>query len=165
MYEVINKKLGIKACGLADLTAQQMSHFLGQWEEGATIGTLTLFFENNTGNVVLNRDNADYEFYLELAEGYLGATEDERRELREKCPESVKETINVLEGCLRVRETSKEIFIAERTPMPCDLSIKVLKEMYNRSNHPLIGMFNAFNYGVAQGKRLERAKKRQSVIA
>ena len=46
MYEVINEELGIKACGLADLTAEQVSHFLGLWEEGATIGTLTAFVDN-----------------------------------------------------------------------------------------------------------------------
>ena len=165
MYEVINKELGIKACGLADLTAQQMSNFLGQWEDGATIGTLTLFFEDETGAVVLNKDNKNYEFYVELAEGYLGASEENRRELREKCPESIRETMNVLERCLRVRVVSKEIFRAEQTSVPCDLSIKVLQEMYNRSNHPLAGMLNAFKYGVTQGKRLERAKKRQSVNA
>lgn len=36
MYEVINEELGIKACGLADLTAEQVNHFfgaLGRWCE------------------------------------------------------------------------------------------------------------------------------------
>ena len=33
MYEVINEKLGIKACGLADLTAEQVNLFLGRWSE------------------------------------------------------------------------------------------------------------------------------------
>ena len=35
MYEMINEELGIKACGLADLTADQVNHFLGLWEDGS----------------------------------------------------------------------------------------------------------------------------------
>ena len=41
MYEVVNDELRIKACGLADLTAEQVSDFLKLWEDGAKIGTLT----------------------------------------------------------------------------------------------------------------------------
>ena len=165
MYEVINEKLGIKGCGLGDLTAEQANHFLGQWEEGATIGTLTLFYNDKTGDIVLNKDNAQYEFYLELAEGYLGASEENREEFREKCPESVRETLTVLENCLRARIVNKEFFKVEHSPIPCDLPRTVLHEFLNRSKqYPLFAVLNAFKYGVMQGKKIERAKrKRQSL--
>ena len=161
MYEVINKELGIKSCGLADLTAQQMQHFLGQWEDEATIGTLTLFFDEETGDVVLNKDNKQYEFYLELAEVYLGASEDNRKEFREKVPESVQETVIVLENCLKSRRIEKEIFRAERSYND-DLPLDILKNINDR-NVPLMAVVTAFYYGVMQGKRIERARHKKNM--
>ena len=65
MYETLNAELGIDACNLSDLTAEQVSCFLCQWEEGASIGTLTVF--NNEKNIlILNKDNELYDTYREL---------------------------------------------------------------------------------------------------
>ena len=158
MYEVINEELGIKACNLADLTAEQMSNFLGQWEEGARIGTLTLFYESETGAVVLNKDNEMYSEYLSLAEDYLGAEPDVRREVRDKCPESVKETLNVLENCLKSRRIEKELFRARKNHITSKPSRMVLDSIISRYNG-VAAVFMAFRYGVMQGKRMERAKK------
>lgn len=172
MYEVINEELGIKACNLGDLTAKQVNRFLGQWEEGATIATLTLFFDQETGSIVLNKDNEQYEFYVMLAENYLVASEEKRVELKEKVPESIKETIKVIENCLEVRKINKELFILdeqgiieEKYEMPIGLAAAIEKK-FSFSN-PRFWMYKAFRYGVIQGKRMEREKKRkrQSVNA
>lgn len=73
MYETLNAELGIDACNLSDLTAEQVSCFLGQWEEGASIGTLTVF--NDEKNIlILNKDNELYDTYRELAETYMGGS-------------------------------------------------------------------------------------------
>ena len=37
MYEVVNQKLGIKACRIGDLGKELVFSFLNQWEEGAKI--------------------------------------------------------------------------------------------------------------------------------
>jgi len=158
MYEVINESLGIKACNLADLTAEQMSNFLNQWEEGARIGTLTLFYERETGAVVLNKDNEMYKDYLSLAEEYLGAESDVRREVKDKCPESIKETLNVLESCLKSRRIEKELFRARKNHIASKPSRMVLDSIISRYNG-VSAVFMAFRYGVMQGKRIERAKK------
>ena len=55
MYEVINEELGIMACDLEDLTAEQVMRFLGGWKDGARIGTLTMFLDDND-NLVLNKN-------------------------------------------------------------------------------------------------------------
>ena len=44
-YEMINEELRIASCSLADLTLEQVKHFLGQWEPGSNIGNLILFYE------------------------------------------------------------------------------------------------------------------------
>lgn len=158
MYEVISEELGIKACNLADLTAEQMGNFLGQWEDGAKIGTLTLFYERETGAVVLNKDNEMYEDYLSLAEEYLDATADIRKEVRDKCPEGIKETLTVLENCLKSRRIEKELFRARKNQVTSKPSHMVLNSINNRYEG-VAAVFMAFRYGVMQGKRMERAKK------
>ena len=166
MYEVINEKLGIKACGLADLTAEQVNCFLGLWEDGARIGTLTVFFENETGNLVLNKDNEMYDTYRELAEVYMGASLERRKEIWEDCPvPQMKETLSVMEKCLKSRKTEKELFRARNNVITSEPSRMILNEIFKRYDLST-AVCVAFRYGIMQGKRMERAKKkRQSVIA
>lgn len=165
MYEVINEELGIKACGLADLTAEQVSHFLGLWEDGARIGTLTVFFESETGDLVLNKDNEMYDTYRDLAENYMSASSEVRRELQENCPTSMKETLRVMESCLKSRRIEKELFRARNNEITSEPSRLILNEIFKRYDLPT-AVCVAFRYGMMQGKRMERAKrKRQSAIA
>ena len=166
MYEVINAELGIKACGLADLTAEQVNHFLGLWEDGAKIGTLTVFFESETGDLVLNKDNEMYDTYRELAHTYMGASPECRKEIWKNCPvPQVSETLKVMENCLKFRKTEKELFRARSNYITNKPSRMILSEIQKR--YDLAGAVSvAFRYGIMQGKRMERAKKkRQSVIA
>lgn len=166
MYEVINEELGIKACGLADLTAEQVNHFLGFWEEGARIGTLTVFFENETGDLVLNQDNEMYDTYRELAEAYMGASPEHRKEIWANCQaQQMRETFMVMENCLKFRKTEKELFRARNNYIASESSRMILCEIQKR--YDFVGAVSvAFRYGIMQGKRMERAKKkRQSVIA
>lgn len=165
MYEVINEELGIKACGLADLTAEQVAHFLGLWEDGARIGTLTVFFESETGDLVLNKDNEMYDTYRDLAENYMSASSEVRRKLQENCPVSMKETLRVMESCLKSRRIEKEIFRARNNEIASEPSRLILNEIFKRYDLPT-AVCVAFGYGMMQGKRIERAKrKRQSAIA
>ena len=158
-YETINEELGIKACKLEDLTTEILSCFLGQLEEGATIGTLTLFYDGKTGDIVLNKNNKLYESYLNLAESYLSASADVRREIRENSPISTKETLDVLEKCLKSRRIEKEIFRAYKNIIYSDTSRMVLNGIIDRYNS-VTAVFLAFRYGVMQGKRMERARRK-----
>ena len=160
MYEVINEKLGIKACGLADLTAEQVNHFLGLWEDDARIGTLTLFFDNETGDLILNKDNEMYDTYRELAEEYMGATAEVRKEMYENCQvDRLQETFNVMENCLKFRTIEKELFRARKNYIGSNTEDTVLNEIEKR--YDLAAAVSvAFRYGVMYGKRIERVKKR-----
>lgn len=109
-FEVINKELKIAACGLADLTMEQVQSFLKQWEEGAGIETLTLFYGMESGYVVLNRDNKDFKLYLDIAEGYLGASVEDRETLEKEAPEGMHQTILVLKNSLVWRKVDRDIY-------------------------------------------------------
>lgn len=157
MYEVINKELGIKACSIGDLTAEQVKHFLNLWEKGAKIGELSLFIEDWTGDVVLNKDSKMYETNLEMAELYLSSSEDKRKELLEKCPKSMKETVSVLRNSI----FSREIAMVSKNCIEDKKQRETINMIEKQYSGYAAGM--VFLYGLICGKRIERQKrKRQS---
>ena len=163
MYEVIDKELGIVACGLEDLTAEYVAAFLGSWERGAKIGALTLFSDEQ-GNLVLNRDHKNYQFNLELAQSYMAATEEQRKAFKEECTERLSEELNVMDKLIEKREADIEMHRAFKANDPEDKEWHITSHIFQK--HPdIYGATLIFQYGVMQGKRVERAKKkRQSVI-
>ena len=100
-YEMVNEELNIKSCSLADLTMEQVHHFLKIWDDGSAIGTLALFFDKD-GTLVLNRDNEHYSDYQEIAEGLLKLDLEQADQVVESAPESIKETVEVIRRCMRL---------------------------------------------------------------
>ena len=159
-YEVINKKLKIAACGIADLTMEQVHSFLRQWEDGASIGTLTLFYDKESGYVVLNQDNKDYKMYLDIAEAYLGASVERREEVEQKVPEGMRQTILVLKNSLTWRKTDRDIYQANKNCINNSDRITI-DEIINRSGDRAGAACIAFRYGMMCGKRVERARRKK----
>lgn len=164
MYEVISEELDIKACGLADLTTEQVNHFLGYWKEGTKIGSLTVFFERDTGTLVLNKDHVMYDMWRELAEGYMGASSEARKEMLGQCPETrIKEALQVMENCLEYRKIKKELFRATKNRIDNMEDHAVFKDIWNKYN--LVDAVTiAYRYGVMNGKRIERVKKKRQYV-
>lgn len=160
-YQIVNEELQIASCSIADLTMEQVQHFLKQWHPGDSIGTLTLFFENETGLLVLNRDNKSYEIYKDIAEAFLKANKDEQKEIIEKAPKGIEETFLVLNNCIKRRTIGEEISRAGKGVISCN-DAEVLREIYSMYSNEdkIIALAKAFNYGMMQGKRAERAKKK-----
>ena len=159
-FEVINEKFKIAACGLADLTMEQVKSFLEQWEEGASIGTLTLFFDRKIGYVMPNKDNENYETYRALAEKFMAADKQGREEIFQKAPDEMWETLRVLKNA-RVRMViDREIFRALNNRVN-DKDRRIVSEIIDESISPIDAAFTAFRYGVMCGKRAERAKKKK----
>ena len=160
-FEVINKELKIAACGLADLTMEQVQSFLKQWEEGAGIETLTLFYDMESGYVVLNRDNKDFKLYLDIAEGYLGASVEDRETLEKEAPEGMHQTILVLKNSLVWRKVDRDIYQAKKNYINYPDRITG-REIISRSDNNEWAAYIAFRYGVICGKRAERAKRKRT---
>lgn len=161
-FDVINEKLKVAACGLADLTMEQVQGFLKQWEEGSSIGTLTLFYDGESGYVVLNRDNKDYKMYLDIAEGYLGASVEGRETLEKKTPEGLHQTILVLKNSLIWRKADRDIYQAKKNYID-DSERITIREIIKRSDDKAGAACIAFRYGVMCGKRAERARRKKTV--
>lgn len=158
-YKMENEELHIASCSIADLTLEQAQEFLWLWEEKATLGTLTLFFDKKTGLVVLNRDNEHYQAYLDITEGYLSANKEQRKELRKEAPKSMSETLVVLEKCIQDRVANKWIFRAEKNSMK-PFERKMVERVLERHD-PIVAAYVSFKIGVMRGKRIERAKKKR----
>lgn len=160
-FEVINEELKIAACGLADLTMEQVHSFLRQWEDGASIGTLTLFYDKESGYVILNWDNKDYKMYLDIAEAYLGASVERREAIEKEVPEGMFQTILVLRNSLTWRKTDRDIYQAKKNYI--DNSDRItIDEIINRSGDRAGAACIAFRYGMMCGKRVERARRKKT---
>ena len=172
MYEIVNEELGIKACGIADLTEEQKEAFLRQWEEGAKLSTLTLFCERKTGDLVLNSDNESYKDYLAIAEEYMSASAKVRTKSRKSCPKSLEETLDVMDRCLKIRESIaiRKRMLKSVEKVDCGnygLKVSEVAELARMcDNNFLNGSYILFKLGFLKGQRAERQKiKRQSANA
>lgn len=162
-YEVVNKELMIEACKIEDLTAGQVIGFLKLWDDDSSINTLTLFAKKD-GTVVLNRDNAHYELYRDLTEGYLKADESIRKAF--KIPKGAEETINILERVIEQRELNKivdpVVLGRMQEVMPYSEVSKIIDAVKKRYSlcEDTFWMLKMFQFGYVYGKREERKKKK-----
>ena len=160
-YKVINEELKIASCGLADLTMDQVFGFLKQWDDDSSIGTLTLFYDRESGYVVLNRDNKDYKMYLDIADAYLGASSEGRQRIEENTPEGMHQTILVLKNSLVWRKVDRDIYQSKKNLIE-DADRTVISEIAKQSDDCAISVCIAFRYGVICGKRAERARRKKT---
>ena len=157
MYEIINPELNMVSCRLSDLQLEQVQEILSQWEQGEKIGSLTLFFNPKTDQIVLNADHPNYFYYREFAETYMSVDEKTRRSLKERVPKGFKEEERVLNDCIKLRETMLEVERAKHGSVKRK-EREVLKVICEKC--PDMPIMTSFLYGVMQGKRMERARRK-----
>ena len=116
-YEMINEELRIASCSLADLTLEQVKHFLGQWEPGSNIGNLILFYEKEDDVIVLNSSNKKYQVWLDIVEAYLIATGEDKEKLQEMMFKYSEDAAKILDNCLN--DTPGEIEIPVKMLVTC----------------------------------------------
>lgn len=133
---------------------EQVTAFLKVWDDDSKIGTLTLFYDQDSENLVLNEDNKDFQLYLDVAETYLKASKEGRKKLMSEAPASLLETLRVIKGFEKRRFINTWIGRACKNRMS-DLE----REMV--ANVPCKSVYTAFKLGVIRGKRIERAKERE----
>lgn len=156
-YEVIDEDLRISSCRIADLTMEQVQSFLKLWSDDSSIGSLTMFYDKESDMVVLNADNKNYGDYLQIATAYLGAEYERREELKEKAPDSIRESVNLLEQCYQQRVFDKRTFQAVNN-MLSKTQRKYVTHLLNEKD-PISAAYIAFRAGMISGKRIERARR------
>lgn len=165
MYKSINEELRIFSCSVSDLTVQQVVSFLEQWEHGAKIGELTLFYEKETDSLVINQDNKSYKKYLDIAESYLTLDDDKMQEFFTNIPEGMKETVALLQRCrqrMKVLQILNILKYQHVIGCPGTEEHAVFKELKEKNKDEYIFLLSdVFSYGFIQGKRAERARRRK----
>ena len=156
-YKMINEKLQIASIKLEELTINQACEILNQWETGARLDTLTMFFDRRDGVLILNASNEHYADYLKIASGYLYGNAEERMEIRKNAPESLHETMDLLEECFQYREYTRMEFQAMNNRMN-KFQRKYVDMLIGR--HGITAAYIAFMSGVISGKRAERRKRK-----
>lgn len=163
MYEVIDEKLNLFACNIADLTVGQINCMLKLFGDNSAIGTLTLFYDRDCGRIVLNKDHAKYEFYLDLCREYLVADEDARAKVYEKCEsKEIIEALSVLNdaiGDIKVKKIMDMLKMQQSIPDGYGIGIRLVKELEKLDD--FFSIARAYKYGIIQGKRMERARRKK----
>lgn len=157
-YEMINEELRIARCSLADLTLEQVKHFLGQWEPGSNIGNLILFYEKEDDVIVLNSSNKKYQVWLDIVEAYLIATREDKEKLQEKLFEYSKDAGKVLNNCIRCRAYKEKNFQARKN-ITDNAQRDYINYIFSKYD-PYAAVCIAYRAGVIYGKRAERKKRR-----
>ena len=170
-YQMVNEKLNIASCSIADLTLGQVTCILNQFEDDAPIDTLTLFYDKNADIVVLNKDNENFNIYLGLAEAFLKSDRKKAQEFVDEIPSGCGETLEVLRDAKRARKIKEELRInGHQGIVGCDGTYlrDVFNEIRRKSvgfSHPMFLMSQAYTYGVIQGKREERARRKRGAAS
>lgn len=163
MYEIIDESLKMASCGINDLTLEQASSFLSQWEDGATLGTLTLFFNPDTGYLVLNKDHTQYEFNLKLAKAYLSAIGKELEKYRERFGGRFEEELRVMDNFREYSRIQSDLSMIEYQGLSVfsdHVTESVLRSLEKKQIPTCFLMSQAYSYGVMSGKRMERARRK-----
>lgn len=170
MYEIIDESLKLASCGINDLKLEQASSFLSEWEDGLTLGNLTLFIDSEKGYLVLNRDHDRYELNLKLAKAYLPASGREREEYRERFGEKFKTNLRIMDAFKIQMRVQEDMFKIEHqsldSAMPDDSFAKwVLIALEKKHLPTCIAISQAYFYGVMDGKRMDRARRKAGAMA
>ncbi len=163
MYEIIDETLKIASCSINDLTLEQASSFLSQWEDGATLGSLTLFINRETGYLVLNKDNEQYEHNLKLAKTILSASDERIEKYRRKMGGRMSETMEVANKFREYKQIQDDLKMIEHQGVVLfrDRTIRnVLSSLEKKQIPTCLLMSQAYSYGVMNGKRMERARRK-----
>ena len=103
-YTIVNGDAGIASLSLSGLSKGQRAEIEERFGQDLLTPELIVFYDENRDWVVMNRDHANYQLYLELSQAYLSSEKDVRSQLFEMIPDRVKHFIAVLEMILQRRE-------------------------------------------------------------
>ena len=160
-FKIINEELKIASCNVLDLPADVVKSFY--WEPSASLRSLTAFACTSKkksgewyGWLVLNKDNAMFKSYLSIAESILSGGH-----IEDPAPESIKETVEIIESLYDLRRKDELCFQAEVADLTAAEGDVFLHLVNNRMAFDIFDMRTAFVCGIVQGKRTERAKKKR----
>ncbi len=171
--KVINKKFNLFSCNKEDIENEWMDV-----QADDNIDTSIIAFYNpQTDKLIIVEDARHFEMLKLVAEGYLSLSNEQRDKFHNNhIPKSIEGFMNVLKEAINIREKRRkkeEIQgkvkslrkILDHQYYAWDV-ISEVSEMFNsrKPENEILTLMDIYNYGVIQGKRAERAKKKKSQI-
>lgn len=131
--------------------------------------TLVIFYDTNTDEIILNSDNKDFDLYSKLVLEYMEAERAERAVINEYA--ILRNVTRILDKVIEFRK--RQIYDAKAKEMLKIIRGQSLSLFYEnidmidalkRIEEPgyFFNNFNLFMYGYIQGKRAERARRKNS---
>ena len=165
-YEVIDEEQKIAACNVADLTASQAVSFFKANGADKKIGDFAFFWRKTNGMVVLNKDNPEYEDWLRWVKAWLQFPKSERLKMEQAVEPRFKRDAERLNTCADRREALEEHERLQKHYVDGS-AVDVLELIYERSEkrqgfQEYELLMKAYTYGVMQGKRKERARRKRT---
>lgn len=170
-YKTIDKALNLYSCGVNDLTAEFQEQFKRQCGCGEDFKDITVFYDIENTAIVLNEEHEYFDLSQNFVIAYLSADQAIRDIIKiEKQYKNTKYSqgiIKILDTALVDIKAKQEFSILERIPLGELLQISdvtkgvfALIQKYTNCRCPLMPMQFAHLYGIIQGKRKERARKK-----
>lgn len=169
-YKVIDDELKVYSCQISNLIIEQAKEFFKCFEEDFTLADMTVFYDENEGVVVINSDNQYFDICKDLVIKYLRVDEEKRNKVKEEAGdiELVAGITKVLDNALLDMECKRNMSILMQQkrikedfrPIHCVLlELQKRREQYGT----LYVLYLAFLYGVMNGKKEERARRRKAI--
>lgn len=160
--QLINEKLNMWSCTLGELEYRQIKILNLALGENSKLADFESFFDDKTGQIILNKEYCHYDWAVENYTTYLEANGDERTKMWEKHLDDDRlcDLMDYLDTIDRKRKDfeilsilpeQSSLYSAEATRM-----FHILKESTDLEKI----VSNLYTYGIIQGKREERAKKK-----
>ena len=163
-HELINEEYRIGSCRICDLSEEQAAAMLKQFG-GSPLSTLTVFYDPVEDMLVLNREHKHYETYRRIVELYMQSPAEAQEILEsQNHGKHMAELIHVLNDCILTRHNNRELFILgkQKGYEDYDITYSMLQAIMKRHDEHGVPwlMYMVYLYGVIQGKRAERARRK-----
>ena len=164
--EFINEAERIASIHLHELTAGQAEIFFNQFKD-SPLSELTVLYADRNDLLLLNRDSSVYDTVRQLVLDYMALPENEKEKLRyrEDMPDMRKEIYEVIDAMILKRNARRNIFILRKQDgniLPESMEKAICSQCGGKG---YLAMCYAYRYGIIQGKREERARRKRGAGA
>lgn len=168
-YKVIDEALKVYSCGFDDLTEEHLEQFKRQYGNEEEFKHITVFYDKGNSAIVINAEHEYFDLCKKFVIAYLSADKATREEIKiERQRRNTKYSqgiIKVLDVALLDMSKEQEVTRLMQQPIGkmSDVTWGVLTAIQNKTMGcgAIYSLQLAYNYGIMQGKRAERARRRK----
>lgn len=156
--KLIDKELNMWSCTPDELTYRQICILKQGLGEDSKLSDFESFFDDKTGQLIMNKEHKDFDFNVDVYSKYLKATALKKATYKDKHKDNAYylDLFDYLDFLNTKIEDYKMLKILGRQPI--NWSVPRLWKKMN-STDPRADLMAIYNYGLIQGKRIERARR------